>query len=507
MITKINNIVSKIGASVVDNFPFFVILILLLALPAGYGAFGNERYFQPVLFLTATVQAITLSTFLACLFNDSSPLKKIGRVIIFTIFLSLFLTESFVYSNFYSRVSVLIVSLIMQTDPIEAELFIKTYLFSSKSLYGVIGLIVLLFFLFFLDRAWKNKLNEKLIRFRKFIGYACCLFSLFGIILFAWNIKSKYSAPVGLDTIQNLVYSFNHLENRQESYEAIYKNNENVEITFVDEKSPIIVLVIGESFIKYHSSLYGYALETNPLLRKEETEGNLFKYNDVISTGMWTAYVMQSVFSLKTQDDNDINKYPLFPAVFRKANYKVAYIDNQITRATGKRDYDYGAVWFFNPANINRQCFDFRNERTWRLDGDAITACANDLFHEDKSLNIIHLRGQHVPQSADYPDTGWDRFSIADINRNDLDDKKKQSVVEYDNATYYNDAVVKQIIDLFRNDDVVVVYFSDHGEQVYDDSRLKIARKATDTMLEDIKPLYEIPFIIWVSDKFKDKHP
>ena len=49
------------------------------------------------------------------------------------------------------------------------------------------------------------------------------------------------------------------------------------------------------------------------------------------------------------------------------------------------------------------------------------------------------------------------------------------SIPHYRNAkknpniyTLYNDYVLKNIIDLFRDKNTVVLYFSDHGEEIYD---------------------------------------
>ena len=94
------------------------------------------------------------------------------------------------------------------------------------------------------------------------------------------------------------------------------------------------------------------------------------------------------------------------------------------------------------------------------------------------NLVIFHLMGQHVMATKRYPHISqFDIFSYRDIRCKQpyLDDKKKQMIAEYDNATLYNDYVLKNIIDLFRDKNTVV--------------------------------LYEVPFMIWCSDKYKQKYP
>lgn len=494
-----------IGNSIVSELPFFIIVLFLLSLPAGYGAFGNERRFQFVLFATAFIQSIAYATPLCILIYHIK--KNMGvKYVLGACILSLFIIETFTYIKFFSRTTPLIISLLLQTDALEARLFVETYILTSSFIIWITGLICIIFLFVLLDRIWKKR--PKYNHFRS-VGSCATAVSIIGIMLTYHVVKSDYTSPIGLNTIHELIYSYSHLGNHKKDIEGIFISNRDTKITSVSTKAPTIICVIGESFIKRHSSLYGYPLMTNPNLETEKRKGNLFVFSDVVTPFMWTGRVMELVFSLKSVDDNsEIRDYPLFPAIFKQAGFKVAYIDNQITRATGRREHDFAAVWFLNPAKIHRQCFDFRNETTFRLDGDAIRHHQSHLYHLSKSLNIIHLRGQHVPQVADYPDSKeWEKFTASDIKRTDLTHEQKQKVAEYDNATFYNDAVLLQIMDLFRNDDAVLVYFSDHGEQVFDDERHKIARTATDITLADVKPLHEIPFIIWASNQFKKEHP
>ena len=45
-----------------------------------------------------------------------------------------------------------------------------------------------------------------------------------------------------------------------------------------------------------------------------------------------------------------------------------------------------------------------------------------------------------------------------------------------------------------------VVYFSDHGEDVYDTLNL-----AGHNEYQGTKPMYEIPFIVWLSEKYREE--
>ena len=123
------------------------------------------------------------------------------------------------------------------------------------------------------------------------------------------------------------------------------------------------------------------------------------------------------------------------------------------------------------------------------------------------NLVIFHLMGQHVMATKRYPHISqFNVFSYRDIRSKQpyLNDEKKQMIAEYDNATLYNDYVLKNIIDLFRDKNTVVLYFSDHGEEIYD-YRDSYGRVVFDDNMKNLgyKYQYEVPFMIWCSDKYK----
>lgn len=82
----------------------------------------------------------------------------------------------------------------------------------------------------------------------------------------------------------------------------------------------------------------------------------------------------------------------------------------------------------------------------------------------------------------------------------------KQEIAEYDNAVLYNDDVMKKIINHYRNTNAVIVYLSDHGEEIYDYRNSK-GRKNVPMSRMLLKYQYEIPFVIWCSDTYKKNHP
>ena len=77
---------------------------------------------------------------------------------------------------------------------------------------------------------------------------------------------------------------------------------------------------------------------------------------------------------------------------------------------------------------------------------------------------------------------------------------------DYDNAVLYNDFVVSSLIRMLAAARLnsLLVYFSDHGEDVYDSTGHQVLgrREGKPTL-----PMYAIPFIVWNSEQWRAAHP
>ena len=75
---------------------------------------------------------------------------------------------------------------------------------------------------------------------------------------------------------------------------------------------------------------------------------------------------------------------------------------------------------------------------------------------------------------------------------------KVERINHYDNAVLYNDHVVHELIDILKKSKInnsSLVYFSDHGEEVYDvhDHQFQGRNEAHPTI-----GMYAVPFFFWV---------
>lgn len=276
-----------------------------------------------------------------------------------------------------------------------------------------------------------------------------------------------------------------------------------------------LVVIIGESFIKSHSSLYGYHLMVNPRLEKERADSALVVFTDMITAGNFTNMSIANLMNLNCLNSSDAAhrdwwRSAYFPLLFKKAGWKVALFTNQYDPQS--RSSDLGRM-FFDPF-VMEACYDAYNKEQKPYDGAFVKPiiAENRLGARpvDARLTIWHLKGQHFPARECFPDdSSLERFTIGDIpdDKPWLDDDKRQQVADYANATLYNDSIVTSIIDLYRDTDAVVVYFSDHGEEMWDTAPAGNRNKQQPDDAEWMHRQFDIPFMVWMSPSFRIRYP
>ena len=78
--------------------------------------------------------------------------------------------------------------------------------------------------------------------------------------------------------------------------------------------------------------------------------------------------------------------------------------------------------------------------------------------------------------------------------------------MHYDNATLYNDSVVDSILSLYEGDEAVVIYLSDHGDEVYDELPIQ-GRQFRRPGEVEARNEFEVPLWVWCSETYRKRHP
>lgn len=257
------------------------------------------------------------------------------------------------------------------------------------------------------------------------------------------------------------------------------------------KENPDIIVVIGESFSKYHCSLYGYEKKTFPLLEERQNNKELIVYEDAIAVADATHKNMKAIFSL-AKDDSEFGSKPLFPAVFKAAGYKTTLLDNQYFIGNG--------ITFLSDQKLSSEIWDNRNNAGFVYDGKMID---DMVITDEPTLYVIHLMGQHYTYANRYPGD-CSHFDESQYEQKYTKDQR-EIIAHYDNANLYNDYVINEIIKKFEQKNCILLYFSDHGEEVFELSDFM----GHGTSMNSKDPSYQlsVPFMIWTSSLFKEKYP
>ena len=274
--------------------------------------------------------------------------------------------------------------------------------------------------------------------------------------------------------------------------------------------SPHIILIIGESYNKHHSSLYGYGLPTTPLQERRRDKGELFVFEDVVTPWNITSNVFWEMFSLWEHGAQEsIGTYPLFPIFFQHAGYDVNFFSNQyMTKGLRKRTTSQAGSFFLADKELNKLLFSYRNKRADKYDMGLVKQVAeykNNRENPRYSLDIVHLIGQHFDYAERYP-RSYSYFTRRAYDKRPLDREAKRTVMHYDNATRYNDIVLDSLLTIYDREEAVVLFVADHGEEVYDGLPVH-GRLFQESTAIQAQQEFEIPMWIWCSEKYCDSHP
>ncbi|MGN0229530.1 MAG: phosphoethanolamine transferase [Muribaculaceae bacterium] len=274
----------------------------------------------------------------------------------------------------------------------------------------------------------------------------------------------------------------------------------NPKIIETDSVHPTqVILLIGESFSKNHSSLYGYDKPTNPYLTKLLSDSSLIVFNNVTSPSTFTIDAFKYILNDYQKKDNARgNKWYDSTSIIEamnKVGYYTMWISNQ--RAGGMYDNTaFGYSRLCDKSYFNTKTGDDKyDEYLLTIDTDTATEAHN------KCLIIYHFMGQHGAFNQRFPEP-FKHFSTNDYLNHP--NNQRQILADYDNATLFNDYVVGEIINSYKNREAIIIYFPDHALDVFDtDDKFGHARNEKNS----IEHCRQIPFMVYVSPSLDNKAP
>ena len=469
--------------------------------------------------------------------------------LLYIFFYGVSVVDMYCYERFESTLTPTMLMLVGETNAQEAREFLSGYLSWDvvKTNVGWILLLALIHilwtFLRRLLRKWRERMILPKVQPVFVTGFKAVLGCVVAWLLYdastqTWPNKVAIGRLFSYDTIGQVEHeltkkdqaklyvppyrlAFSLYANRLASRQIVQLEaaSKKIRIDSCSFRVPEIVLVIGESYNKHHSQLYGYDKPTTPRQMAMAADSSLVVFTDVVASWNLTSFVFKHMLSLwAVGEEGEWCDEPLFPEVFRKAGYQVDFLTNQFQPKAKDAVYDFSGGFFLNDPDFSKRQFDTRNSRTYRYD-ETLLKAYDALNQRDKSrdsletskiqgrLTILHLMGSHVDYRARYPKQRQ-YFSPSMYQRPELTDKQRRILSEYDNSLRYNDSILWAVTQRFADKDAVVIYVPDHAEEIFDGKPYIYGRMhGANIDYRLARNEMEIPFWIWGSPRYIERHP
>lgn len=462
------------------NFKNCILIIIFLLIPilaiSGlmyFNDFSLKILVKELLFNSAILFFILLIINLI----KQKTFKNITALILLVPFYSILFIKIFTLHSFFSFIDNAVLYTVFETNYNEATDFLSSY---SKWYFVLIAsayIVTLIFLIFRLKSSVKLKYTyyvEIVVLICVAISYRFYERSLSLLVFNTYLEYKTFSSDISKDISKSTSKYFTNVSNSDD--EALY------------------VVIIGESTTKNNMEIYAYYRNTNPQLNKIKNELYLFK--NIISPHTHTILSLNKVLSLADYYRPENNKLGTIIQLANQADFETYWLSNQ--KPIGAYEslvsqYAKASKHTFYVSNFNadHQKFD-----------EVLLTKLKETINEKASKKIIflHLEGSHISYHKKYPESF--NFFTDEPQTQFKTDEAYQIINEYDNSVRYNDYVVSEIIDMVKkaNKNSYVVYFSDHGEEVFKDYEYFGHHEAIGS-----NDMFEIPFIVWTSDKYKQK--
>jgi heptose-I-phosphate ethanolaminephosphotransferase len=274
------------------------------------------------------------------------------------------------------------------------------------------------------------------------------------------------------------------------------------------------VVVIGEAESKYHMHLYGYRRPTTPHLDAMVASHELLVFSNVVTSHAQTVPALIDALTVSVGRQKERRT---IIDILNEAGFKTYWLSNQSSGSgwdSAVKLLSHSATehqWVRKggaddnvlpqPRTIANyfSTIDRRNE----VDGALLPYLHDVLARKDEDKVVfVHLIGNHYDYRFRYPP---EEKTFSDLKNPGCFSASEAVVVNnYDNSVRYTDLILSRIVDATRNagGESFVLYFSDHGEEVYD-FRNYVGHG--DTVLSPY--LGDVPLLLWLSPRYLQYHP
>lgn len=316
---------------------------------------------------------------------------------------------------------------------------------------------------------------------------------------------SRFKIGYVLNPYSNLAY---HWFEFKRSYGELKKSIaahaappfEKIMSSVAAEMPETYVICIGESSNAQHHSYCGYPRRTNEFT--DALGDEIRRVPGVRTTYAQTLPSLEKVLTFADEAHPALlwTKGSIID-YFREAGFKTFWLSNQyalddtaITALAGHADvmkcFNYGDMKRFEKSG---------------LDGDMLPEVEKTLSDPaPKKVVFLHLIGSHSAYVSRYP-AEFAHFKGSVPGKEGLGSLQAEMVNAYDDSIRYTDWVVSRLAAALKKVSGLswLLYFSDHGEDVYDSTDKKVLGHS---QLAN-EPMTSVPFMVWTNANYDCRRP
>ena len=459
----------SIGTLLLYNVPFF-----------NYVAHNSNASVGGRIFLLACVVVLMLVLNFMVTYLAMWLLRMVGRILL-AILAVINATATYFIFTYSVMIDATTIENVFNTRYSEASGFFSWGLWLSIVVFGVLPALYCL-------------LQPVVIGSAKKLGIYCGSSLAIVLVVAAMNISqtlwiSQHDTELG-GLLQPWSYVVNTCRIISSHHDEQAEEIKLPDGRIADHDKAVVVLVIGESARKANFQLYGYKRDTNPLLSRQ----NGLKVYQATSCATYTTAGCKAILEPKNSGD----LYEVLPNYAFRTGVDVSW-----------RTYNWGEP----PIHIDEYLTDTDLAAKYPdVDGryDCILYAGLrqriESSKKDKVLIILHTSTSHGPKYADkYPK----EFEVYKPVAKSIEEGEKNIgmlVNASDNTIRYTDYLLDSLINTLREMTdwkTAMIFISDHGESLGEN---KVFMHGLPMKLAP-KVQYEIPFLVWTSDGFRNYKP
>lgn len=493
-----------------DGLIFFLLLILnITPIVETFSVIGTDQFHGAFSDAVQTFYfgAVVILAFLWLIHWGLSKFPRAKfflQILILVGFAISFVVDAFTILTFKQVLNMHFIEVVLATNFNEAKEFLQFYVLKAKILLALAAFSVIIAVA--IKKLRGAFQNISVNNFRR-LSYYTLIILMPAAISLAYGVAVSFLTLADKNTIlgRNIKGTYSAMKiagSEPEIFATMDAQDEKIISTGAE--IPYVVFVLGESEMRQHMQLYGYKLETTPLAVERYKRGELFKFNDVIACANGTSAAMKLIFTF-SEKENELEDWYKTPNIFdilKSAGYYTAWISNQSP-----------VGWYGNLDKIySERCHEKyftevapnENKNVWTRDFDGVLLPALDdtlTRSQEKNFYVIHLYGSHEVYFERYP-MEFEKFTAENEDKPTAEGKKLSA--EYDNSILYTDFILDEIIKRFEDKNALIIYISDHGDEVYENGN-NFAGHSPES--NGALTMIEIPMLVWTSNKFRELYP